>query len=235
MRKNFISQLFLCMLIMCAVQSCKNNINVACKQESYTVEDSIAIINVSYKTLFSQSKEVNSWFQKINDSLRIRFRTAADTVKNMSAEDRKFLREDFPPYAFYVKDSTFNLSDKLVSERYTVYTYSGGAHGYTYFVSLNLLPDKLMNLNKEQLFKNDDKSVSEINLLLDKHFNRMDCFFETPTLELVSVVNFNMQGVLFTFEHYVLGPYACGEAEIFVPKDEILPFLNDDLAAIYSK
>ena len=235
MNKNIISQLFLCILTMCTIISCKDNINVSCKQESYTAEDSIAVINVSYKTLLSQNKDLNLWFQRINDSLSTKFKASADTVREMSKEDRKFLREDFPPYSFYVKDSTFNLSDKLVSERYTVYTYSGGAHGYTYFISLNLLPDKMIDLSKEQMFKNDQNSVKEINQLLDKHFNRMDCFFEQPTLELVSVVNFNMQGVLFTFEHYVLGPYACGEAEIFIPKDEIFPFLKNDLAAIYSK
>lgn len=235
MNKNIISQLFLYILTMCTIISCKDNINVSCKQESYTAEDSIAVINVSYKTLLSQNKDLNLWFQRINDSLSTKFKASADTVREMSKEDRKFLREDFPPYSFYVKDSTFNLSDKLVSERYTVYTYSGGAHGYTYFISLNLLPDKMIDLSKEQMFKNDQNSVKEINKLLNKHFNRMDCFFEQPTLELVSVVNFNMQGVLFTFEHYLLGPYACGEAEIFIPKDEIFPFLKNDLAAIYSK
>ena len=144
MNKNIISQLFLYILTMCTIISCKDNINVSCKQESYTAEDSIAVINVSYKTLLSQNKDLNLWFQRINDSLSTKFKASADTVREMSKEDRKFLREDFPPYSFYVKDSTFNLSDKLVSERYTVYTYSGGAHGYTYFISLNLLPDTRM-------------------------------------------------------------------------------------------
>lgn len=235
MRKNYIIQLLFGVAAILLVHSCGKPADISYRHENYTVDDSIANINVSYNTLISQDKDLNSWLAKINDSIAGLFKSASDSLKINSAEDRTFLRADFPPYTYYVTDSIFTVSPKLVSCRYTVYTYCGGAHGITSFLSLNLLPEQRTVLDKEQIFRKDSNSISAINKMLNSCFNRMDCFFETPSLDLVSVVNLNPDGVLFTFDHYVLGPYACGPAEIFVPKDMILPYLNDNIAGFYSK
>lgn len=227
---NFIQLLFGVAAIL-LMHSCDRLAYISIRHESYTEEDSITRINVSYNILSSQDKDLDRWLGKINDSISVIFKSAADSLKIDSASDSL----GFHPYLYHVTDSVFAVSPKLYSCKYTVDTCTGGMHDFTSFVSLNLLPDKKVILDKEQIFKNDSNSVSAIDNILNRCFDKVDPFFHTPSLDLVNVVNLTPDGVLFTFGNGILGPYSSGPAEIFVPKDMILPYLNSNIADIYKK
>ena len=68
----------------------------------------------------------------------------------------------------------------------------------------------------------DTTQQNRINKLLKDYFvNESDCFTIAPTIDKVTAVNVTSKSVLFTFAHYILGPYYCGAPTIEVPLIEL--------------
>ena len=44
------------------------------------------------------------------------------------------------------------------------------------------------------------------------------CFSVRPTLGAASCLNFTQNDVILSYDRYVLGPYACGAAEVAIPQ-----------------
>lgn len=152
-------------------------------------------------------KQIND----LRDSLRVNAMQFFKTFDNQPEE-----RPDWR-YELMVDDTVFMATDQYISIRLRTYTFTGGAHGNTQFYAYNYdVKNQRLLSNKEIL---NYANAGQINAQLKANLkNPEGCFSETPTLELVSVLNFNATSVYFTFEPYILGPYSCGVAEITVPR-----------------
>jgi hypothetical protein len=99
-----------------------------------------------------------------------------------------------------------------------------GAHGFTAINTFNFNPKtgRFPNLTDFLDLRSDD-NLKTLNNLLSKYFiNPGNCFDEKPviksTFQRFAVTPDDM---IFYFEAYTLGPYACGSAEIKIPIEEL--------------
>lgn len=125
------------------------------------------------------------------------------------------------PFELYLSDSVYIADDKFISVLVRSYEMLGGANGNTDYYALNydLVTGKFLNL-KDLL---DLSKADDINALLQKYLQDPDgCYtFEKPTVDNCSAVNLSPESVIFTYGKYILGPGACGEATIAVPRSEL--------------
>ena len=208
------------------VISCSKTQQITAFKQTILQNDSILEATINYHTFSSNDPETDIWLTMINDSIKSTFINTQNQVYKFSKEDRAYLSDGFPPYQVFVEDTLYQVATNMVSVRFLIYTFTGGAHGNTSIISYNLLPDKKKKLEKADIFKNEEQA--KIDALLSKYFKNQDsCFSMMPTLELASVVNFSKDSVFFTYENYVLGPYSCGRAEVSVPIVEIKSYLKE--------
>ena len=182
-------------------------------------------INVKYATFSSTDKEVNQACEAVNQAVKARM----TKVESQFKEEANRLRREFsadgqevPSWTseLQVEDSVFMATSQYISTRLTVYTYNGGAHGQTVHAAFNYDVRNGKFLTNEDIV--DATKAESVNAQLKAHFqNPEGCFTEEPTLDKVAVINLMPTSVCFTFEQYVLGAYACGVAEITVPREAL--------------
>ena len=182
-------------------------------------------INVKYATFSSTDKEVNQACEAVNQAVKARM----TKVESQFKEEANRLRREFsadgqevPSWTseLQVEDSVFMATSQYISMRLTIYTYNGGAHGQTRYMAFNYDVKNGRFLTNEDIV--DASKATAVNAQLKAHFqNPNGCFTEDPTLEQTAVINFTATSLCFKYEPYVLGPYACGAAEVNVPREAL--------------
>lgn len=157
------------------------------------------------------NNQVQTYISRLSDTLKAQ---AADLFQSFEADtaDRPSWK-----YELIIKDSVFMATDRYISVRLLAYTFTGGAHGMTTFKAFNYDVKNQKLLTPQEII--DTTATTAVNAALKTHFKNPDnCFSSDPTLQQVSAVNFNAQDLCFTYEQYLLGAYACGVAEVSVPR-----------------
>ena len=159
------------------------------------------------------SEHVSNYISRLRDSL-VRELPPLDSAL---LADTSILR---PTYEFHVTDTVFRATDRYISLRVTVYSYSGGAHGMTRFYAFNYDTREQKFIDNALLL--DYTRKAEVEKLLKTHLdNKHGCFTQSPTLTTSTVINFAADNLIFTYPPYDLGPYVCGSAEIVIPLKEL--------------
>lgn len=168
----------------------------------------------------SSDEELNEALEPLNDSLS----SIVGSIVGDFAENMGFTGDSLPGESDFereldVRDTVCSATKKLVSVRYTVYQYSGGAHGNTTSFALNYLPEQRKFLERGEFFKVGENVADS---LLQSHFVNADSVcYAVPTVELASSINFTEDEVIFIYDRYVIAPYSAGEVEIRVPASEL--------------
>lgn len=176
-------------------------------------------MNVNSSLYTSTDAELNASLTPLNDSLS----ALMDSYVANFTQNMKFLKDSVASESsitgeLLVKDTVFSATPELVSVRYTVYEYTGGAHGNTTNIAFNYSPKEQKFLAKEELFT-ADKAV--VDSLLQSNFSNADSvYYAQPTLNEASV-NIAGEEALFVYDRYVLGPYSAGEVEIRLPLESL--------------
>lgn len=91
----------------------------------------------------------------------------------------------------------------------------------TNFYSFNYDVGKRAFLTPGQIVNLED--TAGFDRLLQKNFkNPEKCFTEVPTLSAgYTAFNVSPEAVCFTYPQYMLGPYSCGPAEVYIPRAEL--------------
>lgn len=203
-----------------------NSVKIETKTDKYEVDTKNWEVNVEKSVFSSKDAEVeqsckifNERVQQFIDSLQNNLKTEADTFFALYT-DKPEERPVFN-YQFYVRDTVFMADADRISVRLSVYSFTGGAHGTTDFYAFNYNVKKRIFLNPGQMI--DLKKTKEWNELLAKNFkNDQKCFTDKPTLTSgYTAFNISPETVCFTYPQYVLGPYYCGPAEVFIPRSEL--------------
>lgn len=131
-------------------------------------------------------------------------------------------------FEFYAEDSVFMVRPDYISLRLMTYVFRGGAHGMTDFYAFNYDVRRQQLQSPAQIL--DFRKYREINELLKKNFvNAEGCFTEIPTLENgFAALNISTKAVCLTYPQYVLGPYACGYAQVNLPRAELKGMLLNE-------
>ncbi|MDR2037002.1 MAG: DUF4163 domain-containing protein [Bacteroidales bacterium] len=220
MKKYIIGMSFL----LLAFAGCQDK---ALNVESVTLseKDDKWTIDIRYPVFSSSDEAVNSSCALLNQKIQqfiadLHHNTKTEADKLFESIDKEGMDPPNWKYELYVKDSVFMAAGKYISVRLLAYSFTGGAHGMTRFYTFNY------DVKNQKLLTNDDifnkAEAAEVNTQLKTKFNNpSNCLSTVPTLELASVVNFNRNDVCFTYEHYVLGAYACGYYETSVPRKEL--------------
>lgn len=173
-------------------------------------------INVRSSFYNSSDEKLNEALEPLNDSLSsIVSSIVEEFMENVGFMGDSIPRESGYERELYVRDTICSATKKLVSVRYTIYQFTGGAHGNTTSFALNYLPEQKRFLEKEEFFKVGEAVVDS---LLQSCFVDADSVcYAVPTVELASSINFTEDEVIFVYDRYVIGPYSAGEVEIRVP------------------
>lgn len=218
---------FICILFLAlAFGGCQSKVqHLDVKQVSFSDTTDDWGIRVNLSVFSSTDPEVNKSCQVLNDEIQKYVSGLSDSLKLQATEFFTTYVTDTTPrpawnYELIVEDSVFMATDHFVSVRVLAYVFTGGAHGNTSFCSFNYDVKNQKLLTPEEIINYND--LAGINALLKANFkNPEKCFNVDPTLDLMTVLNFNPTDVCFTYEQYVLGAYACGVAEITVPRKEL--------------
>ncbi|WP_303178964.1 DUF4163 domain-containing protein [uncultured Butyricimonas sp.] len=207
-------------LVFVGCQPKVQNLNV--KQEHSEVSSEDCDIRID-RSVFSAADEtinkscmvLNGKIEKLVNDLKDSLRADATELFQTFA-DKPDERPNWK-YELIVDDSVFMATDQFISVRLRVYSFTGGAHGMTTYHSFNYdVKNQKFLTNKEIL---NYANAAQINTLLKANFKNPDgCFTMEPTLDLAGAINFNATSVYFLYGQYVLGAYACGSAEVVVPR-----------------
>ena len=231
------TKLFPILLLAISLQSCsgftykeRTNEQSSDTPLSYTLEKTVLndtsryyTVSIEYPLAKTTSAGGNQAFvdafnqsmKTMIDSLTLQYRgEQLDSLKKLINETRTSGK-----FETYVKYKTFLVSDHYLGLKLEIYEYTLGAHGFTSQRCLNFsVPDgKLLKLT--DVLDLDGGKLSTLNSLLVQCFENPDsCFDGKPEIsENYPRFSLDDEELVFTFEAYELGPYACGEASIPVP------------------
>lgn len=211
------------LLLFC---SCRKPVQIDVTTVKFVEETPNWEINIGKNVFSSANPEankacltVNNAMQEYIDSLQTQLKKDADEL--FSTYEKDTADRPIWNYQLYVRDTVFMADADYISVRIQVYTFTGGAHGMTDFKSLNYSVGKQAFVTAEQIlnFKEEEK----LNGLLADNFNdEQGCFTDKPTLTNgFTAFNVTPSAVCFTYLQYVLGPYSCGAAEVYIPRKEL--------------
>jgi len=196
--------------------------NLDVKQEKTTANSENWDIKVNRSIFSSADAALNKSCEILNGEMKKLVNDLQDTLKANATEFFRFIEENKEErpvwrYELMIEDSVFMATDRYISVRLRTYTFTGGAHGMTNFYTFNYDVKNRKLLSNREVFNYVNEA--QINSQLKANFkNPEHCFTTDPTLKDVTAINFNATSVCFTYAQYVLGAYACGVAEVTVPK-----------------
>lgn len=114
----------------------------------------------------------------------------------------------------------FLINSSLISIRFKIYEYTLGAHGNTFFVSLNYNPKDNTFFQAKDIIKTNHKDVNNklIDLLKKYKNDPQQCVtIDENVIQNIQHINFNSNRTIFTFAPYEIAAYSCGTIQIEIP------------------
>ncbi len=216
---------YLLLIMVLFVYSCGISTNIVIseikeKTEEYDIYVKESFIDSRNGSTFRLIDPANERMGQIVDSLVFYTKSGAT---DFFARVPKNKRPKWS-YTLNATDTIYSVTSKIVSAKITANIYTGGAHGVTKFFAVNYSPMDGKFLSKGDII--DMSKSKKIDGVLKRYFKDKKGFTEEPTAALATVVNITNRLVIFTYEHYVLGPYSAGIAVIEVPRSEISDCIN---------
>jgi len=171
---------------------------------------------------------------------------AVDTF--LKSEHEAFLTPLFDPdFVYYspgpmtlmVQYETVGFSDDVLSLKFTIYTFSGGAHGMTYFETMTFDLVKDVQLALSDLFLPDTDYLAVIapmaQAAVTEQVDEMtdaDWIAQgtAPTPENYQNWVLTPDALVFTFEQYQVAAYAAGPQTVTIPLADLADILAPEFA-----
>ena len=159
-----------------------------------------------------------------------------DSIKTYIYQETSLFERDSVDYRSFVKDSEGQFvelhlvanveidNDDYLSVKIQNYSYLLGAHGNSEHKFFTFKKSNCSILDLSDIIDfSIDNSDSLLNNLLVANFENVDnCFDSIPTASSdFEKFALTQKGVLFWYDAYELGAYACGSAEILIPYKEL--------------
>lgn len=142
------------------------------------------------------------------------------------------------PWELWIEYETFQHGESLLSYNFTIYEFTGGAHGNTTFQSFVFDLDHERVIDLSDLF--DEAGLADVATMAREQLQTqlggmVDAKWlaegTAPTLENYQSFVLTPDSLIFYFPPYQVAPYAAGKQTVTIPLDElagvsIAPFLN---------
>lgn len=184
-----------------------------------TLENKLCLINYRYPVFRFNGEKINP----LNDSISHYFDKQINSFLSLAKKDSSLLLQEKKKYRMDMEATQFVTNFGTVSVLITAYKYTLGAHGnYTYKAyNYDMAYNKFMKLS-DVVSTADNKKFTELNQMLNRNFNKKDCFTKAPVIDKnFELFLIKQDSVIFLFPPYELGPYACGLASVGVAIDEL--------------
>lgn len=183
----------------------------------------------SYPLLISENQVI----QTISTKLRERMKPTIDEFQKDAKEG--FMSDVITSTWIFNYDYSIEYySEELISFTGMVYSYTGGAHGNTYFVSSNYLIEgeesKLLKLS--DLFKKDSKYVMTLSELITMDLKKqkagwvVDGTIKSLKEDEIGPFALSPRGIQFAFAPYAVGPYSDGSFFVTISYDELQDIID---------
>jgi hypothetical protein len=185
----------------------------------------------SYPKLISKNEVI----QNVSIKLRDRMKPALEEFQKDAKEG--FMTDVITSTWLFTYDYTIEYySDELISFTGLVYSYTGGAHGNTYFVSSNysVMGDDSTLLKLSDLFKKDSDYVKVLSEYCIKDLGKQGAGWvvngEIKSLKEDEIGPFALspRGVQFAFAPYAVGPYSEGAFFVTIDYGHLKSIINPD-------
>jgi hypothetical protein len=155
------------------------------------------------------------------------------SLKDFAQESNRAFRQLGQPRAAYEFLATGTVSThtmRLISCYFTVYSYTGGAHGNTGFVPFNfgIIRGKATSLKLADLFMPGYDYRTAVNDMVMARLSMNDRAAWVQNGEVTKLTNPQMEqfvilkdGLMFLFEPYAMGPYSAGSFKVKLTFEEI--------------
>ncbi len=125
-------------------------------------------------------------------------------------------------------------SDQLLSIQFNYYLFTGGAHGYSGISYLNFDLKTGFPLSNQALFTDYDAALKyceklfrkKFSIAEDKNINSTGFWFNDNTFHFPENIGFTDTEMILNYNVYEIASYAEGPITLFIPKSDIIPFLN---------
>lgn len=136
------------------------------------------------------------------------------------------------PWEASVEGEVLSNTEEIISLKFDLALFTGGAHGYTSVSFLNFNPKTGERWNNEDLFTPDFKGYVE-RIFREKQsvpegqpINSTGYFFENDEFVLPQNIGFNKNKVVLRYNTYEVASYAEGGILITLPIEEVERFLK---------
>jgi len=203
------------------------------KEKSINEETEKYEINIKYpEFIWDQKKDISAGQQKAEKDLNaLIIKSINSTISLFKDEIADYEESEDVKCSLYINYSpVFNHGKKIISIKFTVSTYTGGAHpnSYTDVINYDLVNNKKIEL--KDLFQPESNYLSELSEVSKKYITnsfvwRGDVEPDSAWINTgseakeESFLSFNIKatGLVLTFDPYQVAPYAAGAIEITIP------------------
>lgn len=197
------------------------------------------VVNRLMKRGGSGQPQVSLWYPelgqaRIDAEIRQWAASTADAYEREVRETGEAPGEERPEsYGMWDLTGLFEISrpsDTAVSVTFTVYSYTGGAHGNLEITCLNYSLPEGRRLNLEDLFAQPEKALQLMSVWSQKELQRsLGEYADTEMIrdgvapELKNFANLSLtpQGVRIEFQPYQVAPWAAGPQHVDMPLTEL--------------
>ncbi len=177
--------------------------------------------------------------EALGNELLVEFRERQDNFKEIYGDAEYTI-----PFILRGEYRIIRRDKNVISVKYSIYQFTGGAHGGIDTRVQNFLLKPFQPVTLTELLKDDDQSIVSLSgivrshLNYDKNLNNEWMIRGTEAKETnFTLFNLERYGVTFTFAEYQIACYAAGEQEIFIPYDHLKQIMNPSvyLAVLYDR
>jgi len=146
-------------------------------------------------------------------------------------DDYETTAKEFPeyniPWEAFVEGTVTYESENLISIKFDLALFTGGAHGYTSITFLNFNPETGRLLSNEELFSKDFKDFAEKrfreknNIPENESINSTGLFFEDDQFQLPENIGFHPNKIVLIYNSYEIASYSEGTIQLVFKMDEV--------------
>lgn len=166
-----------------------------------------------------------------------------DIVQSFIAEfelDKKKYPDQRFMWFMQMDQKVVTNSKNIISVLNTYFSYRGGAHPNTVYISYNIKPETASFLSIDSLLKPGARPA--LDSLAESIFRKNeklapgqslegDYFFENDKFALPQTFNVTKSGLKFTYSPYEIKAYAAGKTELLIPFSELGAIVKEEYTA----
>lgn len=162
--------------------------------------------------------------------------TSLEKLAQTFIQDYEASAREFPeyniPWEAYVEGNVTYETEKLISIRFDLALFTGGAHGYTSVSFLNFDPTSGRIITKDELLSTEFKDFAEskfrkqANIPENEAINSTGYFFEDDKFQLPQNIGFNANRLILIYNAYEIASYSEGNIELEFEIEEVRKYIK---------